>query len=222
MKSKLLFAGLIMLGLTSKAQFGEKGQRLINGEFGISHYTISDPFSNGSKATTSNIALSLGKFKKQHVLTSYSLFAGFSNNENNNPTVSTTNSSSYYIGASYSQTYFKPLGKKLFFGIGGKGSISYGSTKNDISGSTNKNTSQMYSVSVALVPVLSYQLSNRFVINLSPSTSFLSVDFSRTVNKTTPSGITYSANNRIYLNTGFWSSPLSNTSIGFSYLLKRK
>lgn len=219
-KTKLIAALLLAGSMGVKAQFGEQGQRLIGGQFGIGHTATSDNnSSSGVKATQTNLTLSLGKFTQKNVLSSFSVFGGYGTMKNTDAFGNVQKAESYSVGAGYGRTYFKPLGKGFFFGIGGEGSISYNDSKTDLAGG-NKAKSQRYSVSAALVPILSYQISNRFVANLRPANSFLSLDYSHTVNKT--NSTTVNTGNSIGLNTGFWNAPLQNMSFGFSYLLKRK
>jgi hypothetical protein len=220
MKSKLLFVGLIALGLTSKAQFGEKGQRLISGTFGISHQSNKNPSGEGAEVTSLNLTVSRGVFKKPNVLTNYSIYFNFNNSENKGGIGSFITNSGYSGGLGYGQTWFKPLGKKLFFGVGANVSAGLHYTKQDGTSGTIKTSSSGFSVSANLAPVLSYQVSNRFVANISPNNNFLSLNYS--YDKSKVGNVTNNTNHRIGLNTGFWSSPLQNMSIGFSYLLKRK
>ncbi len=73
---------------------------------------------------------------------------------------------------------------------------------------------------MGLTPILSYQISNRFIVNIQPSTSFLNVNYQYgTVSDNT--GI-LTKSNSLSLDAGFFNSPLNNLSIGFYYLLKNK
>jgi hypothetical protein len=220
MKSKLLFAGLITLGLTSKAQFGEKGQRLIGGTFGISHLSNKTPFGQGVESTSVNLSVSRGVFRKPNVLTNYFIYFGFNNIENRGNLGTIVTSGGNQGGVGYGQTWFKPLGKNFFFGLNATANAGLDYLQQDNGNGSPKKTDRGFAISASIVPVLSYQLSNRFVANINPSNNFLSLDYSYAKSKL--GDITSSTIQRIGLNTGFWNSPLQNINIGFSYLLKRK
>jgi hypothetical protein len=183
MKSKLLFAGLITLGLTSKAQFGEKGQRLISGTFGISHQSNKTPFGQGSESTSANLSLSRGVFRKPNVLTNYSIYFGFNNVENRGGTGSILTSSGNRGGVGYGQTWFKPLGKNFFFGVNASANAGLDYLQQTNNNGSPKVTDRGFSISASIAPVLSYQLSNRFVANISPNNNFLSLDYNYTKSK---------------------------------------
>lgn len=219
MKSKLLFAGLITLGLTSKAQFGEKGQRLIGGQLGGAY--ASTDYTGGEKSNSvgANFTFSLGKFKKQNVLTSFSLITRYGFAERENAFGLVLSSNTYSLGLGYGKTYFKPLGKKIFFGIGGNVSALYTRNQNDLTASGPDEPLHNFTAALSLVPSLSYQVSKRFVANLSPGNSFLSLSLNFSEREV---GSNKYSDRSISLNSGVWSAPLQNLSIGFSYLLKNK
>lgn len=224
MKSKLLFAGLITLGLTSKAQFGQQGQRLITA--GLSAYqskSTIDPNANTNSEGV-NLNFSLGKFTKQHVLTNFTVFGGFFNNKNESFTNYDRNKG-YNVGGSFSKTYYKPIVKNLFVGLGGIAGVNYSSSEYTLSTSGTPLTDiKRYGINLALVPSLSYQFSKRFVANLSPGNTFLQLSYMYTDAERKGTGITTvkSTQQDFNLGAGFWSAPLQNLSISFSYLLKNK
>ncbi|MFN3301114.1 MAG: hypothetical protein ACK41Z_13070, partial [Sediminibacterium sp.] len=77
-----------------------------------------------------------------------------------------------------------------------------------------------YTATVGIAPILSYQISNRLVINLQPNTSFADLSYSNSVVKDNSGTLT--KNNSVTFNAGFFTSPLTNLSVGFNYLLKNK
>jgi hypothetical protein len=113
---------------------------------------------------------------------------------------------------------FKEIAKKLFIGlsIGGNLNIQNNAQEN-VSNPIKTNT---YTATVGIAPVLSYQISNRLVINLQPNTSFADLSYSNSVVKDNTGTLT--KNNSVIFNAGFFSSPLTNLSVGFNYLLKHK
>lgn len=223
MKSKLLLTGLVFVGLTSKAQFGEKGQRLISAGLGASYTGTTGSPSNTNNVSRLNINFSLGKFSKQHVLTQFTVYGGLLDNELDDV-------SNYYttkghnVGAAFSKTYFKPIVKNLFVGLGGSVGVNYNKSKYTTTATATSDDTKRYGISLGLAPSLSYQFSKRFVANLSPGNSFLQLSYLYTDTKRKGMGIntTTSKQQGVDLSAGFWSAPLQNLSISFSYLLKNK
>lgn len=223
MKSKLLFAGLITLGLTSKAQFGEKGQRLITAGLSANYSGTSGAPSNTTNASGLNVNFSIGKFSKQHVLTQFTVYGGLADSE-------TDDFSNYYTikghdaGAAFSKTYFKPIVKNLFVGLGGSVGVNYSNSKYTTTVTSANTDTKRYGISLGLIPSLSYQFSKRFVANLSPGNSFLQLNYLYTdiKRRVFPNTESKSKQQGFNLSAGFWSAPLQNLSISFSYLLKNK
>jgi hypothetical protein len=221
MQTKLLIAVLAICTVTAKAQFGTKGQSLIGGQFNVSQLNASNPFGDEVKRTTANVTVSLAKFRREHVLSGFFITAGRDVTSSRPSLGNNPDPRSHQLGAGYSKTWFKPIGKKFFFGIGGSAGINY--TYTSIIENTpisNRVSAQGYSIRLALAPSLSYQLSNRFVANISPNSDFLNVGYTHIINKS--GGTTTSKINTFALNSGLSGSVLENISIGFSYLLKRK
>ena len=225
MKFIVLLTIFIATGIIAKAQFLAPGQKVISGTFSIgnaknlaksgsTNKNISTNFSTGIKA---------GKFIKKNVLTSFAL----SHNYNSSKQISTTNTSKNIangFSVSYGKTYFKGIAKKLYVGIGGSVGIGYNSSKQSNTQSLDIGKSEGYNIGFAVAPILSYQLTDRFLINCGPTADFFSINYNYAKtsyilnNQTISSGKSQSLN----LNTGFFSSPLSNIGFGFSYLLKQR
>jgi hypothetical protein len=212
-----------MLGLTSKAQFGEKGQRLISAGFGVNSLASSGNNQTLVNGSAINLNVSMGKFKKQNVLTSVAIYGGYLNSDNSNFSAG-YNNKNYNLGASFNKTHYKPIAKGLFVGIGGSAGVNYNYSRH-ISTIPNSPiiTSKVYGVNFALAPSLSYQISKRFVANLSTGNSFLNAGYSYNDVITRETGLPKSKSKQqsIYLNAGFFSAPLQNLTVSFSYLLKR-
>jgi hypothetical protein len=219
MKSKLLTAVFIMGCMAANAQFGTQGQRILGGGFSIAHSDSKIP--NGDKVQNTNIDVSFtsGVFKKPNVLVTYSLYFGIVESKNKPNPNAGLNVGGNVGGVGYGRTWFQPLGKKFFWGLGlqADARMSYLRQKNV---TIPPQIDRSYSINVGLVPQVSYQASERFVFNLRTSNSFASLGYSYA--KSEANGIDGRITQTVNVNTGFWSSPFQNIQVGFSYLLKPK
>ncbi len=223
MKKTLLLTIYFFLicGLVN-AQYGEANQQLISGTFNLSSFSSrTEPnFSSQQRSSSSGLGVGVGygKFIKKNVLTVFILDYSNNNTKNitNNQVTSNNVSNRFNIG--YRQVHFKEIAKKLFLGISFGGDLSYdNSSMKNVPNPVNSN---QFRVGVDIKPVLSYQISNRFVINLQPSNSFASLSYSNRVLKDN-SGI-ISKNNGVSFNAGIFTDPFSNMSFGINYLFKNK
>lgn len=209
----------------ANAQYGTAGQKVIGGSLGFySGKNIGNSYPDYSTNTNGfSLSANAGKFTKKNVLSSVAVSYGHSFVKHNEPT-SFTEGSTNNVAASYSKTYFKEVAKKLFFGIGGSLGAGYYTAKSSYLQNPTSSKSEGYGVNLGIAPILAYQVSNRFVINCSPSTSFLTLNYSNSSTKYYPPNqlTTNSKSSSVSLNTGFFNSPLSNLTLGFSYLLKQK
>lgn len=208
-----------MIGELANAQFGEVNQRIINGSFNLSpNSSKTQPnFSNQQKNLFLGVGIGYGRFIKKNVLSFFSLGYNYSSNKNinNNQEVSNVGSG---FSAGYRQVHFKEIAKKLFIGlsIGGNLNIQNNTQKNV----PNPIKTNAYSATVGIAPVLSYQISDRLVINLQPNNSFADLSYTSSVVKDNSGTVT--KNSGVTFNGGFFSAPLTNLSFGFNYLLKNK
>lgn len=225
MKSFLICLFFIGTTITVNAQFGTAGQKVIGGS--LSFYSGKNTGINYpdyiSSSTGINVSATAGKFTKKNALSSFALSYGHSFLKQNAPANITKNNLNS-ISASYNKTYFKEVAKKLFFGIGGSVGAGYNAGKTTYTQNADRIKSEGYGINIGIAPILAYQVSNRFVINCSPSSSFLSLNYNNMnvkyyqANQITSTGKSSSVN----FDTGFFGSPLNNLSLGFSYLLKQK
>ncbi|WP_026751854.1 hypothetical protein [Sediminibacterium sp. C3] len=116
----------------------------------------------------------------------------------------------------YRQVRFKELAKKLFIGLSfGGGFNIQTNTQKLVSNPLRTNS---YGMNLGIAPVLSYQITERLVVNLQPNTSFADINYSYSSTKdntgvlSKTSGVNFSA--------GFFNAPLNNLSFGINYLLK--
>ena len=225
MKSFLICLFFIVTTITVNAQFGTAGQKVIGGSLSFISGKNTD-FSYPdyiSKNTGFSATLSAGKFTKKNVLSSFALSYGHSFLKQNTPG-NIIKSNTNFMGASYSKTFFKEVAKKLFFGIGGSVGAGYNTGEINYRQNAERRKSEGFGINIGIAPILAYQVSNRFVINCSPTASFLSLNYSssKTTYYRVNQNTTTDKSSFVYLNTGFFNSPLSNISLGFSYLLKQK
>ena len=220
-----LFVILFFSVSISFAQFGIKGQKVVGG-------TLFFNTGRGSNSAGIEVlpegygfggSISKGKFIKENlletVLISYSHGYGKfqnSNNENRNY------SNSIYVA--YGFTKYKKIANSLFFGIGGNTFLSYNKGKYYNSTGPVTRELSMFSIGLYVFPTLSYQLSSRFVVNLTTSSQFLNLGYGmgniKTYSSTQPtSKATYQSFNFI---AGLFGSDLKNLNVGFNYLLKNK
>jgi hypothetical protein len=218
-KTILLTISLVLFYGLLNAQFGEVNQQLLSGSFNLSpNSSKSQPnFSSQQKNLFLGVGIGYGRFVKKNILTFFSLGYNYSSNKNinNNQEVSNLGNG---LNIGYRQIHFKEIAKKLFIGL------SIGSSLN-LQNTTQKNVpnpvkANTYAVTVGIAPVLSYQISERLVINLQPNSSFADLSYSNSSTKDNTG--TLSKNNSVLLSAGFFTSPLTNLSFGFNYLLKNK
>ncbi|WP_295233828.1 hypothetical protein [Sediminibacterium sp.] len=218
-KTILLTISFFVLSNLANAQFGQANQQLLSGSFNLSpNSSKSQPnFSSQQKNLFLGVGIGYGRFVKKNVLSFFSLGYNYTSNKNinNNQEVSNVGNG-FNIG--YRQIHFKEIAKKLFIGLSIGGSLNLQNT-------TQKNVlnpikTNAYAVTVGIAPVLSYQISERLVINLQPNNSFADLSYSNSSTKDNTG--TLSRNNSVQLNAGFFTAPLTNLSFGFNYLLKNK
>lgn len=225
MKTFLLATLFISTSLIAEAQFTEPGQRIIGGTINFNTSNNANNYNPGYESKGNDFGLSIiaGKFVKKNVLSSVGLSFNNAISKRITPT-DTTKNNIYAFSGSYSSTYFKEIAKRFYFGIRGSFGLSYSSYKISETQVSNRSKSDGYQASLGIAPVLSYQLTDRFVFNLSPSADFLNLNYNYSKikyaqpNQPTQTGKSSSFN----FSAGFFSAPLSNLSFGFSYLLKHK
>jgi hypothetical protein len=227
MSKKFILPVFIFSFLFSKAQFTEPGQKVVGGGLQLSVSDAAPEYNNPNYSLTESrdygLNFSYGTFKRKNVLQEVTL--GFNHSKRRFSVTPPTNiaaedlHNAFY--ATYGLTWFKPVPKKLYFGVGGSLGPSYSKNKYARPGSPSVSENEVYQFTFQIFPLLAYQVSNRFLIDLRPSTTFLSAGYRYAKSKNTAQGIVTSGHQRSFnLNTGFFSSPLSNLGIGFKYLLK--
>lgn len=223
MKSILFSAVFIICAVTSQAQFTEQGQKVIGGtvNFNSSNYDNAINFNNDGKDNNFGASINAGKFVKKNVLSTVSLSFLSRNSRRANQTVF-TKQNLFTLSGSYNRTYFKEIAKKFYFGIGGYFGLSYNQNKLTDQPYLNLNSYKAYQASIGLLPVLDYQLTKRLVVGLSPNTNFLALNYIYYKTKYTPANQPEQTGKitSVNLDAGFFSSPLSNLSLNFTYLLK--
>ncbi len=215
---RLTISFLFFCGLAN-AQFGEANQQLLSGSFTLSpNSNKSQPnFTNQQNNLFLGVGLGYGRFIRKNVLSFFSIGYNYNSNKNinNNQEVSNLNNG---FNMGYRQIHFKEIANKLFIGLSIGGSLSMqNSNQKNVANPVKTNT---YGVTVGIAPVLSYQISERLVINLQPNNSFADLGYSNSSTKDNTG--TISKNNSLFFNAGFFLSPLNNLSFGFNYLLKNK
>lgn len=222
MKKTILFTtSLFMICELVNAQYGEVNQRIISGSFNLSSSKSGNDqlnVPNQQKNLSHGVEIGYGKFIKKNVLSVFTL--GYYHNSNKNSFNNNQESSNVLNGFSigYQQVHFKEIAKKLFLGlsIGGDLGVSTNSQKN----LQNERKSNSYGAAVYVKPVLSYQITDRFALNLQPNNNFASIGFNHSILK--DNNITISEGNTVSFNAGIFTSPLSNMRIGINYLFKNK
>ncbi len=218
-KTLLLTISFFLICGLVNAQFGEVNQQLLSGSFNLSpNSSKSQPnFSSQQKNLFLGVGIGYGRFIKKNVLSFFSLGYNYSSNKNINNNQELSNLGNG-LNIGYRQIHFKEIAKKLFIGLSIGGSLNLQNT-------TQKNVpnpikTNSYAVTVGIAPVLSYQISERLVINLQPNNSFADLSYSNSSTKDNTG--TFFKNNGVLFNAGFFTAPLTNLSFGFNYLLKNK
>ena len=216
-KTILLTISFFIISECANAQFGETNQQLFSASFNLSpNSSKTQPnFSSQQKNIFLGVGIGYGRFIKKNVLSFFSLGYNYSSNKNinNNQEISNVGNG-YSVG--YRQVHFKEIAKKLFIGLSIRRNLKI---QNNVQTNVpNPIKTNSYAATVGIAPVLSYQISNRLVINLQPNTSFADISYSNSVVKDNTGTLT--KNNSVTFNAGFFSSPLTNLSVGFNYLLK--
>ncbi len=215
-KNLLLLSLTILVSVSLSAQFGTANQKIIGGNFSASAGRSTGTFLlNSPERSQASLGFSYGKFTKKNVLSSVNLSYFFSNIQSQNGiTQNANNATGFNLG--YRQTYYKEIARKVFAGIGVGGNLGYSNYKQTNPGVNNTNTNQ-YSVSIDLLPSLSYQINSRFMVNVNAS-NFAGINYSHSINYI--NSVNSGKDNFISLGAGFFSNPFNNLSFGFSYLLK--
>lgn len=216
-KTLLLYLCFVLSCGLLNAQFGSSNQQLINGSLIFSpNSSKSQPnFSNQQNNLFLGLGFGYGRFYKKNVLTFFSLGYNYSNfkNLNNNQEV-TTVGNGFNIG--YRQVHYKELAKKFFIGLSFGGGFNIQSNTQKLS--SNPLRTNSYGMNVGIAPVLSYQITERLVINLQPNTSFADLNYSYSSTKDNTGVL--SKTNGVNFSAGFFNAPLNNLSFGINYLLK--
>lgn len=216
-KTLLLYLCFVLSCGLLNAQFGSSNQQLINGSLIFSpNSSKSQPnFSNQQNNLFLGLGFGYGRFYKKNVLTFFSLGYNYSNfkNLNNNQEV-TTVGNGFNIG--YRQVHYKELAKKFFIGLSFGGGFNIQSNTQKLS--SNPLRTNSYGMNVGIAPVLSFQITERLVINLQPNTSFADLNYSYSSTKDNTGVL--SKTNGVNFSAGFFNAPLNNLSFGINYLLK--
>lgn len=218
-KTILLTISFFIISEWANAQFGETNQQLFSGSFNLSpNSSKTQPnFSSQQKNLFLGVGIGYGRFIKKNVLSFFSLGYNHSSNKNINNNQEISNVGNGY-SAGYRQVHFKEIAKKLFIGLSIGANLNF--QNNAQKNVPNPIKTNAYTATVGIAPILSYQISNRLVINLQPNTSFADLSYSNSVVKDNSGTLT--KNNSVTFNAGFFTSPLTNLSVGFNYLLKNK
>ncbi len=216
-KNLFLLSLTILVSVSLSAQFGTLNQKIIGGTFALSSGNASGTLATGYyQQSSASLGFSFGKFTKKNTLSVFNLSYNFSTSKNEVGLNSNTNKSNgFSIG--YRKIYYKEIFRKIYAGMGIGGNIGYSNTTQKKSIVAGTNETNNYSASVDLLPSLSYQISNRFMVNVNAN-NFAGINYSHSINYI--NSVNSGKNNFISMGAGFFSNPFNNLSFGFSYLLK--
>ena len=219
-----LFFVLLFSFTNSFGQFGTKGQKLFGATLSFNTGKITNNTSPDTKPYGFNIggSFTLGTFTKDNVLKSgtVSYSHSYSRDELQN-NVGLYYSNSVYLA--YGLTKYKKIAKDLFFGIGGNAFSIYNFSNSKFTTSPQTGETKTFSIGVSIFPTLSYQLTNRFVVNLSANNQFLNLAYGIGTSKTfSPIQAAKGTSQSFNLDAGLFGADLKNLTFGFSYLLKNK
>ena len=224
MRHFLIFM-LLFSATTTFGQFATKGQKVLGGTLSFNTGKVSNDLNPEMKPYGYNIGggFALGKFCRQNLLKTVSFYYGhgYGKIETSN-NVSRSYSNSFYLA--YGLTKYKKFANNLFFGLGGNVYSGFNISNYYNGAGPDKGESHTFNIGVSITPSLSYQLNNRFVVNLTANSQFLSINYFTgtskysSLNQPTKKGTFQSFN----LDAGFFGSDLKNFTFGFNYLLKNK
>lgn len=223
---KILLALIFNLSMFNAfAQFGAQGQKVLGGTLNFNAGNATNSLSPEAKSNFNNAggSVNIGKFTKINTLRTFSVsyVHGYVKNQATNNSAR-NNSNSVFL--SYGITKYKEVAKKLFLGIGGAAYTGYGRVKNYSLTLPDRSESDGFSFGAYFFPVGSYQVSERWVVNVTGSSQFLNVGYGISTAKSySPNQpTTKSQTQNFSLQAGLFGSELKNITFGFSYLLKNK
>ncbi len=216
---------LVFFVTNSFAQFGTRGQKVLGTTLSFNTGKVFNDLNPDRKPYGYNVggSFTFGKFTKDNFLKTGSIYYGHSYSRDQLP----NNVGRYFsnsINLTYGLTKYKKLANKLFFGIGGNAFSGFNFSNFNYTSNLEKGETKSFGIGLYIAPILAYQLTERFVVNLSTSNQFLSVAYgigttkSFFPNQPTRKQTTQS----FYLDAGLLGADLRNLTVGFNYLLKNK
>ena len=219
--ARILLTLLIIFsfGFMANAQFS-KGSILLGGQLFFSSSKISDPvsFYQNQKNNTGNFSVSIGKAIKENAVFGVTLSYNSTSTNNislNNGTVAADYSRDSYTIALFYRIY-KTLGKDFYlFGEAGGGYIGASETGKDQSGNKQL-TGTGSGGNLYFMPGISYQVSKKFLLELTMPTLFNATYITR---KATLTGQEPSKTDLFGISTSLSANPLNSLAIGFRLVL---
>jgi hypothetical protein len=218
----------LLLSTVCQAQIA-KGDKLLGGSIGFAagdlNSNINNPYTSSYKGA--NFSVAYGKAFNNNIVTGVNISLAYINQpgQEYNPAtgISTFNNKNINGGIGLFKRRYIPLGKSFYcFGQLG-GDINFTSLKSNrnIAGSIpEKITYQSYGVNLGLYPGISYQLNNRFMLDLSLG-SLVNIGYAHAVTESGSQG-KQPVSNTIYLNSSLSLNSLGNVSVGFRVLFHPK
>jgi hypothetical protein len=208
-----------------------KGDKLLGGSIGFIRGDNNIYTSGGSSANTElmaiNLGVSYGKAVKNNVVNGFNAGFSFVDNPLNTYEPSTgftiKNSKNRSVTAGVFRRRYLPLGKNFYAFGQVSADFTYNQDDYDQLGSGTmyeKGVNKSYVVNGALFPGFSYQLSNRFMLDLTLG-SLVNIGYAHTSRRVNNQPATPKTNT-LYLNSNLSLSSLGNISVGFRVLFHKK
>ncbi len=209
---------ILLLSFIGHTQF-QKGQKVLggNGGFSTGRSDVNLNDQNVSKSTNLSINPTFSKFTKSNQLVGFGVSYGYMYQKyiSNNLQSYQKNRSNSFGASVFTQKFF-PIAQKFFFTTQLKASADYIFGKDNYSTQTYTVTNKGFGVAVSVTPGLTYQLTNRWLIDGYLNNLFLA---GYSYNKSN-----YPFDKRVTKNFNLSSSLTNvtngNLALGFRYLLK--
>jgi hypothetical protein len=218
----------LLLSTVCQAQI-VKGDKLLGGSIGFITANQNSYVNGGynSSYRAANFTVAYGKAFKNNTVTGINASFGYSNQpaQDYNPAtgISTFNNRNINAGIGVFKRRYVPLGKSFYFFGQLGGDINYGNIKTDRITPGNfldTYTFKSYGVNLSLYPGISYQLNNRFMLDLTLA-SLVNIGYSHTDTEIRGQG-KQPVSNTLYLNSNLSLNSLGNISVGFRVLFHNK
>jgi hypothetical protein len=228
MNAKKIYTVILILStsLFCRAQI-VKGDKLLGGSIGFLKGDVRNNIGTVNSITSVNFGIAYGKAVKNNMVNGFTSSFGFTNQPvtTYDPVIGnyTTRSENFAASAGVFKRRYLPLGKNFYVFGELSGTLRYGQNNFDYLASPGvfkKEVTKYYGINASLNPGLSYQVSNRFMLDLTLG-ALVTAGYDHNTNEinSPPSRPNV---NLFYLNSNLSLTNLGNISVGFRVLFHGK